>query len=363
MRSEGQFDVIVSEPSNPWVTGVEMLFSREFLEAAKSHLAPGGVHAQWIHQYEIDDASLALVLRTYASVFEHVSVWTSLSADLVVLGFQSEGSGIDHFRLRQRAAEPAFAASLRRSGIASFTALLAHELIPLGVIHASHLEGPLHTLLHPRLNDMAGRAFFRNAAANLPFAGARDAAREGVRRSMLRGYLASVGGRLPDAEHTELVAEACKYRRRMCRVLLADWLRDDPGSEAQQRAAARAESFLAREAHAPRLDEIESLFAGAAARDGFVTPDYANRITDLYQSDFLPGVPFDPQQLLGIWSRCRDESVVFESCEGALQRARAASPLEDDASLRGKLAACQKKPAIGPACQEGLSRAQRLLLN
>ena len=163
MRSEGEFDVIASEPSNPWVSGVEMLFSREFLEAAKSRLAPGGVHAQWIHQYEIDDQTLALVLRTYASVFEHVSVWTAQGNDLVILGFRSAGSGMDHYRFRQRASEPAFAASLARSGVNSFPALLAHEWVPLGAIHAARLEGPLHTLLHPLLNDVAARAFLKRA--------------------------------------------------------------------------------------------------------------------------------------------------------------------------------------------------------
>src|SRR5690606_12421942 len=55
LRSRQPFDVIVSEPSNPWVTGVEMLFSREFLAAARDRLAPGGVLAQWFHTYETDD--------------------------------------------------------------------------------------------------------------------------------------------------------------------------------------------------------------------------------------------------------------------------------------------------------------------
>ena len=65
LRSEGKFDLIVSEPSNPWVTGVEMLYSREFLEAARDRLTPGGVHAQWFHSYETDTEMLALMLRTY----------------------------------------------------------------------------------------------------------------------------------------------------------------------------------------------------------------------------------------------------------------------------------------------------------
>ena len=54
--------MIASEPSNPWVTGVEMLFSREFLEAARDRLAPGGVYAQWFHTYETDTATVELDL-------------------------------------------------------------------------------------------------------------------------------------------------------------------------------------------------------------------------------------------------------------------------------------------------------------
>jgi spermidine synthase len=75
LRSEGQYDLILSEPSNPWVTGVEMLYSVEFLDAARRRLAPGGVYAQWFHLYELDVETVELVLRTYVSVFPHVSVW------------------------------------------------------------------------------------------------------------------------------------------------------------------------------------------------------------------------------------------------------------------------------------------------
>ncbi|MCP5060012.1 MAG: hypothetical protein GY937_25195 [bacterium] len=58
LHSGGRYGLIVSEPSNPWVAGVEMLFSREFLEAARARLTPGGVYAQWIHLYEIDQPTV-----------------------------------------------------------------------------------------------------------------------------------------------------------------------------------------------------------------------------------------------------------------------------------------------------------------
>src|SRR5262249_59172192 len=66
LQSDERYDMIVSEPSNPWVTGVEMLYSVEFLRAARDHLAPGGVYGQWLHLYEIDADSVQLVLRNYA---------------------------------------------------------------------------------------------------------------------------------------------------------------------------------------------------------------------------------------------------------------------------------------------------------
>ena len=74
IQSDGVYDVIASEPPNPWVTGVEMLFSQQFLSAAREHLSPQGVYLQWYHQYETDERAVSLVLRTFASVFGRVAV-------------------------------------------------------------------------------------------------------------------------------------------------------------------------------------------------------------------------------------------------------------------------------------------------
>ena len=95
LQSREVYDVIISEPSNPWVVGVEMLYSREFLEAARERLAPGGVYAQWFHSYESDDEVVALVLRTYASVFPNISVWYTYGADMLLLGFNRVDRALD----------------------------------------------------------------------------------------------------------------------------------------------------------------------------------------------------------------------------------------------------------------------------
>src|SRR5688500_149298 len=63
-----RFDIILSEPSNPWVSGVSGLFTTEFYERVKTYLADDGVFAQWLHLYEISDD---LVLNVLAALHEN----------------------------------------------------------------------------------------------------------------------------------------------------------------------------------------------------------------------------------------------------------------------------------------------------
>ena len=64
-----QYDVIVSEPSNPWMAGIASLFTREFFEAAKARLNPGGMLCQWAHTYDISTGDLQSIVATFVSVF------------------------------------------------------------------------------------------------------------------------------------------------------------------------------------------------------------------------------------------------------------------------------------------------------
>ena len=80
-----QYDVIISEPSNPWIAGVASLFTTEFYDRAAQVLKPDGVFAQWIQLYELDPQDLRMILREFQEKFPHVSVWV-FSGDLVVIG-------------------------------------------------------------------------------------------------------------------------------------------------------------------------------------------------------------------------------------------------------------------------------------
>jgi spermidine synthase len=84
--SARQYDVVVSEPSNPWMAGVAALFTREFFEAARARLRHGGVFCQWAHTYEIAEQDLRSIVRTFASVFPDGTMWLVGEGDLLLIG-------------------------------------------------------------------------------------------------------------------------------------------------------------------------------------------------------------------------------------------------------------------------------------
>ena len=83
-RDVESYDVIISEPSNPWITGVANLFTRDFFELTASRLAPGGVFAQWFHLYGMSEDSAREVMASFRSVFPHVVAFND--RDLILLG-------------------------------------------------------------------------------------------------------------------------------------------------------------------------------------------------------------------------------------------------------------------------------------
>jgi len=84
-----RYDVIISEPSNPWMSGVSNLFTREFFQIVRGALAPGGRLLQWVQLYAMDPASLYSILAAIRSEFRHV------------YGFANEQGGADLLLLAQ----------------------------------------------------------------------------------------------------------------------------------------------------------------------------------------------------------------------------------------------------------------------
>jgi len=80
-----RYDILISEPSNPWVSGVSSLFTREFYRRVRGHLNPGGVLVQWFQLYEIDASLLASVMRALGGEFPHYAVYAPSDHDLLIV--------------------------------------------------------------------------------------------------------------------------------------------------------------------------------------------------------------------------------------------------------------------------------------
>src|SRR6185436_14945062 len=79
-----RYDLIISEPSNPWVSGVSGLFTREFYRRVREHLADGGVLVQWFQLYEIDASLVASVMAALGAEFPHYAIYAASDHDLLI---------------------------------------------------------------------------------------------------------------------------------------------------------------------------------------------------------------------------------------------------------------------------------------
>ncbi len=80
-----RYDIIVSEPSNPWVAGVATLYTPEYFQIVRSRLADDGVFCQWLQIYQLPLDVAAGIVRNLRQAFPHVEVWFSTSLDLQIL--------------------------------------------------------------------------------------------------------------------------------------------------------------------------------------------------------------------------------------------------------------------------------------
>lgn len=318
LRSTERYDVITSEPSNPWVAGVEMLYTREFLEAVRSRLAPGGVYGQWFHVYETDSEVISLILRTYASVFPHVSVWYTGGPDLLLLGMDRSDRALDVGALEARFRQPDFAAAFARVEIDRFPQLLAHELIPLDTLHTEKLRGRIHSVRRPILSDLAARAFFLGGpvARVNPYM-SENHQKVSVRNSLLRRY-AGEPAALPEEIFDIAAREAFRFKRMLdCATIIARWSVDYPESELWRNtlstlrkvSRSRVASLMPE-----RIEKLQALHRGqfVPGEDRATPSEEARRVTERFLNHYNHVVPFDRRALEGVWARCSDEDCEAE---------------------------------------------------
>ncbi|MFN8180058.1 MAG: fused MFS/spermidine synthase [bacterium] len=139
-----RYDVIVSQPSNLWAAGVGNLFTREFFELCRDHLADGGILCQWIQGYSVSDESLRSVMRTITEVFPSVDAWVAEWSDVLLVA-SSKPAALPTARIAEAFGEPRVAAALQRAGVHDLPTFLSHFMLDRDALRTFSQSASFHT--------------------------------------------------------------------------------------------------------------------------------------------------------------------------------------------------------------------------
>lgn len=269
-----RYDLVVSVPSNPWVSGVSGLFTREFFRAVAANLAEDGVLVQWIHTYESDEPLLRLVMRTMRETFPFATTWVG-PQDLVMVASRAP-MRVDFEALAARMARPEVREDLARVGIRDPFGLLAKQVHSDEAQRAFAGDGPVNTDDLNLLEYASPVAFFLRK----DFVPVRDERRApgGGARLWLSSYLARRAATAAELEG--LYGNASRYHAPddpWVRSVAEAWRVAAPASAAAAAAVSRAalaqrDAVAALEAaremveRGDRSPELVAAFARASAQ-------------------------------------------------------------------------------------------------
>ena len=165
-RNRGTFDVIISEPSNPWVIGVENLFTPEFYRLVSRSLHESGVFCQWIQLYSTDDAIFAGICRNVVEEFPHVSLYAVGGQDMAIVASHQP---LNAPHMMRRFAQAHVKRALEPMAIDSSATLAMLELNQTAHVRAiaSSSATRRHSVESPWIGHAAARALFLRQQPNL----------------------------------------------------------------------------------------------------------------------------------------------------------------------------------------------------
>ncbi len=167
-RSDMTYDVIISEPSNPWTTGVDLLFTSEFYRLVKERLSKGGIFFQWMQSYSADIEMIGMILNTMNREFENIHVFVGIAGDLLIMAGDRPVTRDDLLRADHLLSQNAqLKKSLEEIKIESIDGILLREIINSPYITNYFSDFGTQTMDFPRLHYLAGRQFFLDSRTDL----------------------------------------------------------------------------------------------------------------------------------------------------------------------------------------------------
>ncbi|MEW6752952.1 MAG: fused MFS/spermidine synthase [Candidatus Latescibacterota bacterium] len=122
--SEERYDVVISQPSNLWIAGMADLFTREYFDACRGRLAPGGIACSWVQAYCLREQDLRSIVRTFRAAFPHASLWESVpGGDYFLIG-SLDPVPLHYGELERRHEERGLGPDFGRIGVSGVSDLL-----------------------------------------------------------------------------------------------------------------------------------------------------------------------------------------------------------------------------------------------
>lgn len=158
-----KYDIIVSEPSNPWVSGIASLFTAEFYKLISRHLNKDGVFAQWFQLYEVNIDLVLTVLKALSEVFPNYTIYAITNGNILIVAKHGPLPDLNNSPFLDRR----FAYEMSRININSLSDIRVRK-IGTRKLYAPLLKEPgipTNSDYNPVLDQNAGKAlFFRNNA-------------------------------------------------------------------------------------------------------------------------------------------------------------------------------------------------------
>jgi spermidine synthase len=159
--SDKTYDVIISEPSNPWISGVGALFTLDFFHLLKARLSADGVACIWVHTNMSPD-SFKSITRSFTEVFPHVSMWESIVGDDYLLIGSARDYGLPYEKVEKFLTQETIGHDLKRIGIQSVRDLFSLMIMDRDPIIQFSGDAPIHTDDNSLLEFNAPKYIYRD---------------------------------------------------------------------------------------------------------------------------------------------------------------------------------------------------------
>jgi spermidine synthase len=164
LRSQTPYDVIISEPSNPWMAGVSALFTRELFTLARSRLAEEGLFCQWAHIYNMSESDLQTVVGSFTDAFENAALFLLSESDLLLVGAKETLPRVTASELETRMARAPVRSDLQEVGVLGSYGVRALFAASTPALSDWAREAERHTDDRPVLEFRAARSLHRDTS-------------------------------------------------------------------------------------------------------------------------------------------------------------------------------------------------------